>query len=142
MTNCAFFQDINRLHNSDKQIPSSSKHGRNAQSSADRDVTLTSLPVGAEEESLRAETEHASDIRDTSVGAASIAQGTVAGVLTVESIGHEASPREILAGACKASEGIVARVLTGSVSVAQKTLVDVFDVVRGGGCGDTERRKA
>ena len=58
--------------------------------------------------------------------AASVAERTVPGVLATAAVLGQSRPRQVLAGACKAAECVIARVLAGSVSVAQETLVDVF----------------
>lgn len=87
---------------------------------------MTRFPVGPQEESFRTEAKHASNIGQTSVRTSPIVYRTVAGVLAVQAVGHQAGAGQILAGACKASEIIVARVLAGSVSVAQQALVDVL----------------
>lgn len=67
------------------------------------------------------------------MGTSSVAERTVAGVFAIQFILCESSAWQILTGARKASERIVARVLAGSVAVAQETLVDVLIVGR---CGE------
>lgn len=66
------------------------------------------------------------DIRETRVRASSVVQSTVTGILAIPTVLHEPCAWQILTGACKAPEGIEARVVAGSVPVAQQTLIDVF----------------